>query len=213
MKDVIHQFKAPVLSGPDGNPLEIPDSLALRLRRSALDPDPCGEELVEALPHGFTEALFHFAREIAKEPVEHGLVISDQGKLLLRIRGSATCVGIEKGFLRESNLLHNHPAGTPPSREDIEALFEANPSSVWVVGGPWLYGVKGGPEASKRPSLGQLRLFHDYFSQAAFAVIHDLFLHDSTMEFASLEMRHLHAVLSELAEHGFLQYCRVPYGL
>lgn len=213
MKDRIHQFKAPSLSGPDGNPLEIPDLLALRLRRSALDPNPCDEELLAEFPREFVAALFRFAREIARKPVEHALVISDQGQLLLRKRGSVNSVGVEKGVLNNSNLLHNHPGETPPSQEDIEALFVANLSSVWVVAGAWLYGVKAGPKGDSRASLGHLMLSYDYVSQAAFAVIHDLFLHDSTIDFVSLETRHLHAVLSELAESGFLHYCRIRYGV
>jgi hypothetical protein len=212
-KDAIHHFKAPVLSGPDGEPLEIPDALAQRLRKSALDQNPCSEEWVAGLPAGFTETLFHFARDIAKKPVEYGVLISDQGKLLLKKQGSASSVGIERDLLHMSNFLHNHPGGTPPSQEDIEALFVANPSSVWVVGGDWLYGVKAGPGGSTCHTLGHVMLSYSYVSRAAFAVIHDLFLHDLSIEASSLEARHLHAVLSELAENGLLQYCRVRYGL
>lgn len=212
-KNAIHHFKAPVLSGPDGESLEIPDALAQRLRRSALDQNPCGEEMVAAFPRDFTDALFQFAREIAKEPVEHGVVISDQGKPLLRKRGSTNSVGVDRSLLHKSNLLHNHPGETPPSQEDVEALFVANPSSVWVVGGAWLYGVKAGFVGGKRPSTGHVMLSYGSVSQAAFAVIHDLFLHDSSIEATSLETRHLHAVLSELAESGLLQYCRIRYGV
>jgi hypothetical protein len=60
--------------------------------------------------------------------------------------------------------------------------------------------------------MADLKMQRAFLMNAAFAVVSDLFRNDASISEDSLETRHLHAVLCELAEAGFIRYCRVRYG-
>ena len=207
-----HEFGAPELTGPDGTPTEVPDLLAGNLRRDATDPDPLGQALFDGLDPDLAVAILAAARKIAAEPVEHAIVLSGKGAVLRRKTGKRDSVSIESGNLAGAHFVHNHPEGTPLSDADLMALYETDLASVWAVGGSWLYGAMIGRRGKSRSTAADLKMTHGTLSRAAFAVVSDLFRYDPAITAESLECRHSHAVLSELAAAGFIRYCRLRYG-
>lgn len=208
----LHTFTSPELTGHDGNPVEVAEVLAARLRRHALDEAPMADSFLSQLNPLLSKALVTWALKLSGEPVEKAIVLSTDGQEFRRRLGKSNQVAVEVDLLREAHLIHNHPQGTPLSDSDVLALFDTELASVWAVGGRWLYGAEIGRRGKDGSSGANFRVAWNHFSEAAFAVLSDLSRHNPGIERVSLETRHLHAVLSELAEAGFIRYCRVSYG-
>lgn len=207
-----YSFKAPELTGYDGKPIEIPNALAERLRRHATDEVPVGTGFFNELSPKLSKSLIACSSQLESEVVEKAIVLSNDGELKVERSGHRDRVGVESRFLKDAHLIHNHPEGTPLSDSDIQALYETQLSSEWAVGNKWLYGAEIGPKGLSTSSLADFAMTRTFLTQAAFAVVSDLFRNDASISEDSLETRHLHAVLCELAETGFIRYCRVRYG-
>ena len=207
-----YSFKAPELTGYDGKPVEIPDALAERLRRHATDEGPIGETFFNEIGFSLSKSLIACSLRLEAEMVEKAIVLSNDGKQEVEKSGNRDRVSVEARLLNDAHLIHNHPEGTPLSDSDIQALYETQLSSVWAVGNKWLYGAEIGPKGLSASSLADFTMTRTFLTQAAFAVVSDLFRNDASISEDSLETRHLHAVLCELAEAGFIRYCRVRYG-
>lgn len=207
-----HSFGSPELTGHDGNPVVVADDLAKRLRRHAMDDAPSIGSLLRQLHPQLREALASWSVKLAAEPVEKAIVLSADGQEIGMRKGNRSRVGVEADLLEDAHLIHNHPQGTPLSDSDLQALFDTELSSVWAVGGTWLYGASIGRKGKDRSVGASFKVAWSHLSEATFAVLSDLSRHDPGIEPGSLETRHLHAVLSELAGAGFIQYCRVGCG-
>jgi hypothetical protein len=205
----MREFNQPELTGPSGEPIEVPDSLAARILGFASEDGESFALMEDSDPQLIASVLAH-AKALAVEKNENAVLLSCDGKVIRREVGSERVVAVPSLLLRGSNLVHNHPAGTPLGAEDIENMLLHGMASVWAVGGPWLYGAKAG---SRRISLPDLRLRSDYLNRAIYSVLADAFRHGSLpdVQESRLESIHLHALWSELAREGFIRYARSRY--
>jgi hypothetical protein len=204
-------FGSPELTDHDGTPIDVPDLLAERLSqhigRSRQD---CS--LFDELNPILAQAIRSAAAKIAVEPLENAIVLSPDGAVVSKSLGNRNRVGIDSRLIKNTAFVHNHPEGTPLSDSDIQALFETEVSSVWAVGGEWIYGASLGSKGSGPTVLGDLKVAYGYLSKATFAIISDRFRHGTGIDESTLEIIHQHVVLSELAVAGFIRYCRFKYG-
>ena len=205
----MRKFNQPELTGPSGEPIEVPDSLATRILGFALE-DQDSPPLMEDGDPLLTASVFAHAKALADEKKENAVLLASDGEVIRREVGSERVVAVPSLLLRGSNLVHNHPAGTPLGTEDIENMLLHDMSSVWAVGGSWLYGAKAG---SRRISIPDLRLRSEYLNRAIYSVLADAFRHGSfpKVRESGLESVHLHTLWSELAREGFIRYARCRY--
>lgn len=204
------EFNQPELTGPSGEPVEVPESLASRILGFALE-DGNSPALMEDADPLLIASVFAHAKALADEKMENAVLLSSDGGVIRREAGSERVVAVPSWLLRESNLVHNHPAGTPLGAEDIENMLLHGMASVWAVGGEWLYGATAG---SRRISLPDLRLRSEYLNRAVYSVLADAFRHGGFPDIheSRLESVHLHALWSELAREGVIRYARFRYG-
>lgn len=138
------------------------------------------------------------------------MLLSADGRVIRRDAGSERMVAVPSSLLKETNLVHNHPAGTPLGTEDIENMLVHGMASVWAVGGRWLYGATAG---RRRISLPDLRLRSEYLNRAIYSVLADAFRHGifPDVHESRLESLHLHTLWSELSREGFICDARLRY--
>lgn len=206
-------FHQPELTGPDGEPVEIPKALSRRLRQEILSPSRRNLSLLPGLSASLFQAIQEVAHGIARKPVEHAVVLSPEGLVLSTTVGTATNVRVPTGSLHGAHLVHNHPLELPLGTEDLEALFVTGLVSVWAVGGPWLHGACLGETDAGHSRFADLKFRSSYLSGAVFAVLSDM---DRRMELKNtrsgdLEAIHQHLLLCELAAEGFIHYHRHRY--
>lgn len=207
----IHLFRSPELTGPDGESVELSDALEKRLRKGALQVGPSGESIFENLQPELRRGLLQAVLQIRGKAVEYGVILSPEGRILHKKRGSKNRVPIESHWLEGNVFIHNHPEDGPLGYDDIEAIFRSNVASVWAVTSEWLYGIFPGSKGYGSSALADFRLHYEHLSRATFAVIRDLCIHDQSLMEILPQHRHGHAVLLELAAAGFVRYCRVSH--
>lgn len=207
----MHKFGSPELTGHDGESIEVSVGLAGKLRKHATDEAQIGCDYFLELGTSLAAAIQKAGAQIAREPIEWAIILSASGEVLKKKRGKRGHVRVESEWLAGTILVHNHPDETPLSIDDVEALFSTDLVSVWAIGGKWLYGAEIGAKGRSPSALSNFRMACGHLSEAAFAVISDLFRHEGAIGEEFLEIAHQHAVLSELAADGFIRYCRVRY--
>lgn len=205
------KFHQPELTGPSGEPIQVPDELSARVREAVLCAEESNPAMFLGLSEGLQRSLLREALRTAGLANEEGTVIAKDGTIQHRQRGGAESVAIHARFLRGMVFLHNHPQGLPLSIEDVEALFSTEVAQVWAVGGGWLYGAAAGPGASGFRARSHLRHRASCLRNQVYAVIADV-IKRGILDPAAGEAGHLHAVLSELAREGLIDYTRIRHG-
>jgi hypothetical protein len=204
---MMRKFQQPELTGPSGEPVAVPDDLAKRILGFARDDRDSPEFMRNADPRLMT-AIFEHAKALVGERLENAVLLASDGRCIRKTVGTERAVSVPSDLLERSNLVHNHPAGTPLGTEDVENAIRHGMQSVWALGGDWLYGAA----ATDRPiSIADLRLRSDYLDRAIYAVLVDALKHGSLPE-SRLESAHLHALWSELAREDLIRYGRFRHG-
>jgi len=206
----MRNFNQPELTGPSGEPIEVPDDLSARVREVVSSVEETRPAMFLGLSEGLQRSLLGEARRIAKFATEVGTVLAKDGTVLHHRRGGPESVAIHEDFLRGMVFIHNHPKGLPLGIGDVEALFATEVEQVWAVGGEWLYGAAAGAGASGYGARSHLRHRASALRDPVYAVIADL-IKGGIMDPGAGEAGHLHAVLSELAREGLIAYTRVHH--
>lgn len=205
------KFKQPELTGPSGEPIEVPDDLSARVRESVLSETETNSSMFLGLSEGLQRSLLGEAMRTAGLANEMGAVITKDGAVLHRQRGGPDSVAIHENILRGMVFFRNHPKQLPLSIEDLEALLSTEVEQVWAVGGKWLYGAAAGPGASRSRARSHLRYRASALRDPVYAVIANL-IKRGMLDPGAGETAHLHAVLSELAREGIIDYTKICYG-
>ena len=205
------KFKQPELTGPSGEPIEVPEDLSARVSESVLGEAETNPAMFLGLSERLQRSLLDEAVRTADLANEMGAVITMDGAVLHRQRGGPDSVAIHEHFLSGMVFFHNHPKRLPLSIEDIEALPSTRVEQVWAVGGEWLYGATAGTGAGGFRARSHLRYRARALRDQVYAVISDL-IKRGLMDPGAGESGHLHAVLSELAREGAIDYTRIRHG-
>jgi len=206
-------FRQPELHGPDGEPIEIPELLAKRIRQGVCSVDRPANISLPGVSGDLLDILMKTAGAIAGERVEVAVVFSPQGKRVYRASGSAERVEVPSRLLAGALMIHNHPEHSPLSLEDLDALFSSRLASVWAVGGPWLYGATVGNQGASKSARAQQKFRAAYLARAVYAVLSDMARRKELRpgQRRSLETIHQHVVLCELAGDGLIHYIRLKH--
>lgn len=168
-------------------------------------------DALEPVPSAVQPHLEAFEAEYASAPRENAAAWADDGSLnAKRSSRSRTVVSLPTDSLKDATMSHNHPAGGPPSIEDVNSMLQDGAKEVRVVTRRFTYRLQPGPRAHLAPGLvvGDVTGFDRQVS-ATDIVAHTL---KTSMGWTNDEAdaRVQHGVLAWLAEQGIIKYERIP---
>jgi len=157
------------------------------------------------LPSLMLKAMESETERIVGYPVEHLVFFDDDGNVVEEVEGSDDMVRFEfgPGVFRKA-CVHNHPKGSPPSKQDVFLMAAyAIPLVRVVTNSGFLFDIGPGNEKS----FSTLKLEYERLDSVSWGVAEDC-IRARGLIFSEEErfFRRQHALLYELAQRGLLCY-------
>jgi hypothetical protein len=161
------------------------------------------------MPKDLLKAVQTFEQEVAADVVENAAIWTIDGTQLERIRSRhANQVSLDASLLPASIVSHNHPAGYPPSIEDVNHLLIHGLAELRVVTCDHVFRVQPGTGAANNGNVEHLSGFVRHLNVAD-TVARRL---KSGMKWSEeqTEQAVQHSMLAWLATRHIIRYERTP---
>ena len=161
---------------------------------------------LEDVPQTVQSDLESYEAGIAGDKTENAAAWGPDGTLRENKRSRRMHVTMSDAALKDGIVTHNHPAGSPPSLQDVIAMVNGEAREMRVVTRDMVYRIQPGPRATNAFETlpGFVRRIN-----AGDIVARELMPGMAWTE-EQADSAAQHSVLAWLAEQGIIQYERIP---